>query len=95
MSTISNALTTFTATAGDQVLKQLIQNAKSQIRGEDYLARYGGEEFCLILPCTNEKEANHLAERLRQMQATRPTHWQGQSITSTISIGIAGSTVSV
>lgn len=77
--------------AGDQVLKQLIANAKSQIRGEDYLARYGGEEFCLILPCTNEKEAHHLAERLRQMQAARPTHWQGQTITSTISIGIADS----
>lgn len=77
--------------AGDEVLRQLVNIAKTEIRGGDYLARYGGEEFCLLLPNTGEQEARNLAERLRLLHAAHPAHWREKTIASTISIGIAGS----
>lgn len=77
--------------AGDEVLRELVANIKTEIRGDDYLARYGGEEFCLLLPATNEEKAKKLAERLRRSYQERPVHWQGKIIAGSISIGVAGS----
>lgn len=77
--------------AGDEVLRQLINTAKTEIRSDDYLARYGGEEFCLLLPNTSEQDAHNLAERLRLLHASHPAQWRGNTIASTISIGIASS----
>ncbi|MDD5114311.1 MAG: GGDEF domain-containing protein [Methylobacter sp.] len=77
--------------AGDEVLRQLIINAKMEIRRDDYLARYGGEEFCLLLPATSEEEAEDMAERLRLSHTERPVHWRGTWVSSTISIGVASS----
>jgi diguanylate cyclase (GGDEF)-like protein len=74
---------------GDEVLRNLIADVKTYIRGDDYLARYGGEEFCLLLPATDEEEAIFLAERLRQFFAQRQFIWQGISVTNTVSIGVA------
>lgn len=78
--------------AGDEVLRQLVINAKTEIRGDDYLARYGGEEFCLLLPATTEEDAEKLAERLRVSFAELSVEWRGLEISSTISIGVASST---
>ncbi len=52
--------------AGDKCLK-IISDALKKIveRGSDIVARYGGEEFIVILPETDEKGAEILAERLR------------------------------
>ena len=75
--------------AGDEVLKQLIVNAKAQIRQDDYLARYGGEEFCVLLAATTADKASNLAERLRGFHETHPVFWNGMKIKSSISIGVA------
>lgn len=77
--------------AGDEVLRQLIINAKTEIRRDDYLARYGGEEFCLLLPSTTGEEAKNLAERLRHSYQENPIRWHGLAIASSISIGVASS----
>lgn len=76
---------------GDEVLRNLIGIAKSEIRCDDYLARFGGEEFCLLLPDTSEAEAAIVAERLRSAYLSQAMFIDGRTINSTISIGVASS----
>jgi len=64
---------------------------RSVVRGTDYIARYGGEEFCILLPATGEKQAAALAERLRRLYSELRVDWNGHSLQSTISIGVADS----
>lgn len=51
--------------AGDHILREFCDCLKSRIRKYDTLARYGGEEFAIVLPSTNEEEAQTAAEKLR------------------------------
>jgi diguanylate cyclase (GGDEF)-like protein len=51
--------------AGDAVIRQLGKIINSSIRAGDIAARYGGEEFLLLLPDSNLKRTQVLAERLR------------------------------
>jgi diguanylate cyclase (GGDEF)-like protein len=78
--------------AGDEVLRRLVVIAQASIRTDDYFARYGGEEFCILLPSTTEKEALLLAERLRKVYAAMTMEFGGETLKSTISIGVADST---
>ena len=49
---------------GDQVLKQVSELLKKNVRNCDHLCRYGGEEFSVILPETTENEAFMVGERI-------------------------------
>ena len=40
---------------------------KDVVRGEDVPARYGGEEFAVLFPQTSIKEAETIAERIRDV----------------------------
>lgn len=52
--------------AGDQVLKEMAQLIKTNIRENDVVCRYGGEEFCIIMPNTDQETAISLADELRK-----------------------------
>lgn len=78
--------------AGDEVLRRLALIAQASIRVDDYFARYGGEEFCILLPSTTEKEAFPLAERLCEIFSALSIEFNGTTIASTISVGVADST---
>jgi diguanylate cyclase (GGDEF)-like protein len=56
----------FGVLTGDQVLREIVQAMKSNLRSADVAARYGGEEFCVLLPQTTISEAGIIAERIRQ-----------------------------
>ena len=58
---------TYGHTIGDKVLKTVSAEVKNHIRKTDILGRWGGEEFVLVLPRTDLKAAERLAERLRKM----------------------------
>jgi len=61
---------------GDQVIANFASIIKKLTRDTDITARFGGEEFCLLLPYTDQKGANELAERIRLeiMQTIIPSH---------------------
>ncbi len=73
---------------GDLVLKILIKQIKKVIRDFDFLARYGGEEFCIILPDTDIKTANEIAERIRKKIEKTKFIYKGEKFPVTISIGV-------
>lgn len=75
--------------AGDFILKESAQIAKSVIRKDDILGRFGGEEFCVILPNTDGPTAHELAERIRKKIESHLFSFEDKQIQQTISMGIA------
>jgi diguanylate cyclase (GGDEF)-like protein len=51
--------------AGDQVLRDVADVLRREVRTGDVVYRYGGEEFCVILVNTTTTEAGQVAERVR------------------------------
>lgn len=52
---------------GDDVLRWLSFTLRHAMRETDHLVRWGGEEFLILLPNTQLKDAEELAERYRQL----------------------------
>ena len=76
-------------TAGDEVLRRVASCLAGHARREECLARYGGEEFAMLLPESNAESARQLATRLcRSVEALNP-EVEGQTISITVSIGLA------
>ena len=72
--------------AGDEVLKNLTNLIKSNIRTADTFGRYGGEEFIIMLPETRLDEAVCVAENLRKAVENAEL-CKSQKVT--ISLGVA------
>ena len=75
--------------AGDFVLKELARIVQGRIRRDEVFARYGGEEFAIVLPETNLEGAKALADGLREKVEQSRFVFQNESISVTISIGVA------
>ncbi|HEY3497586.1 MAG TPA: GGDEF domain-containing protein [Polyangiaceae bacterium] len=73
--------------AGDAVLRELTQVAKSCVADVDLLARVGGEEFAVLLPSPLESAAA-TAERIRQSVEAHAFVWDGKTIPVTVSLGV-------
>lgn len=75
---------------GDQVLRDLVERTREEIRKVDYFARLGGEEFGVLLPDASFDTTRAVAERLRAA-LDRPA--QGTPTTPgpaySVSIGLA------
>lgn len=84
----------FGHTIGDQVLTGLSTVICGTLRDSDILGRYGGEEFCILLPDTNAKQGLYVAERIRQSVELHPFETAASSLSITISIGLAGLSLS-
>ncbi len=75
---------------GDAVLKAVARVIKNQTRDTDICSRYGGDEFVILLPDTNEKQAAHIAERIREVIGNIALLDEAQNnLFSTASIGVA------
>ncbi|MDR2568869.1 MAG: diguanylate cyclase [Oscillospiraceae bacterium] len=78
--------------AGDDCLVAIANAlAKGVSRSDDFVARFGGEEFVIVLPYTNEKSAQSIAEKmLVSIRDLNIPHRQSSVADHvTISIGIA------
>ncbi len=74
---------------GDQVLVEVAQCLKEQVRQEDLLARVGGEEFALLLADTDPIAARFMAERIRSRIAALQVSAGEALIHPPLSLGIA------
>lgn len=71
---------------GDQVLVQVVQTVRSELRASDALTRWGGEEFLILAPGTYLSGATALGEKVRAAVAATLFPEVGQV---TISVGVA------
>ena len=75
---------------GDEVLIQLAELIREQVRREDIACRYGGEEF-IVLITAGPQTAHQIADRLcRTVAAHVFSCGENLELHNTISIGVAG-----
>jgi diguanylate cyclase (GGDEF)-like protein len=74
---------------GDALLTAVGRRVREELRNSDLKCRYGGEEFLVILPDTPSDGAAHGAESLRREIANTTILWNGESVVTTASFGVA------
>lgn len=74
---------------GDQVLRQMAQVLRHQLRSTDFVGRSGGEEFMALLPQTPPDEALRVAQKLCDAVRSTAVPVVGQV---TVSIGVSVAT---
>ena len=74
---------------GDMVLSAVGQRLRQVLRRSDLRCRYGGDEFLVLLPETSAPGAARVAEWLRGEIEQIRVQFAGQSVSLTISVGIA------
>jgi diguanylate cyclase (GGDEF)-like protein len=75
---------------GDDVLINVAQILKKQVRKQDLISRWGGEEFLVIIPDSTTGDAQISAERIRTAFLTYD--WLeaiGKNVSPTISVGVS------
>lgn len=74
---------------GDEVIREVANCLRKNMRETDVAGRYGGEEFTLILVDTDLKNARLVAERIRLSIEQVDFHYLGEQVKVTASLGIA------
>ncbi len=73
--------------SGDQVLREIGQRIKAELRESDTVARWGGDEFtCILEDIPDIEAAEHAAQKLLA-SVTAPMQVHGKDVTITISLG--------
>jgi two-component system, cell cycle response regulator len=74
---------------GDEALREIARRLRAQLRIYDGVGRYGGEEFLMILPNCDLPNALLRANALREIIASTPVAYSGESKLITMSMGVA------
>ena len=74
--------------AGDQVLIELADQLRKQVRESNVLARLGGDEFGVLMPRASAEEASVAATRMLAAINSRPLTVEGHSVTLSASLGV-------
>ena len=72
---------------GDEILSAIGKCIKQSIRKSDYVGRYGGEEFIIVLPETDAQAGFNVAEKIRQLVASKKL--LGEEMPLTVSLGVS------
>ncbi|MFN7641130.1 MAG: GGDEF domain-containing protein, partial [bacterium] len=75
--------------AGDSLLRNFANLLRHELRITDTAGRVGGEEFALILPGSSTDAAYAVAQRICDKLASQPLVLGKQSVSATVSIGLA------
>jgi two-component system, cell cycle response regulator len=75
--------------AGDDVQREVARRLQNSVRSYDIVGRYGGEEFLMVLNNCDPAGAVARAENLQAMVSGKPIPALDQSLTITISVGLA------
>jgi diguanylate cyclase (GGDEF)-like protein len=75
--------------AGDLVLREIARTVGDTLRQPDLCGRFGGDEFVVFLPHADMLGALDAAERIRERVAKLSFEWTGQSVSVTVSVGMA------
>jgi diguanylate cyclase (GGDEF)-like protein len=75
--------------AGDEVIIQIANCLKHELREGDILSRFGGEEFTVLLPETNSSVAIMVAERIRNSIESLSIPYENEMFKVTISLGVS------
>ena len=75
--------------AGDDVLKSVAATLKQHVRKTDVLARFGGDEFAILLPQTDEHQAQHVADGLIKALRRETISFGVEGMSVSASIGVA------
>lgn len=78
---------------GDQVIANLANLLKQQLRKTDLVGRYGGEEFLLVLPDCSIQRAFAVVEQIRELFAALPFSANDQRFFCTFSAGVCAATL--
>ena len=81
---------TFGHNIGDEVLAEIAQRCRQQLRSVDLFGRYGGEEFSFLLPETDSSSAMIVADRLQKVISKTPFTARNEAFKVTVSIGVTG-----
>jgi diguanylate cyclase (GGDEF)-like protein len=76
--------------AGTMLIQQVGRIITANIRGSDISARYGGDEFVIMFNETAKKDVISAVERIVSGMAATPFDFEGESISTTLSAGLAG-----
>jgi len=74
--------------AGDQLLIQLGNIMREQVRQHDSIARLGGDEFAILLQYCSPNDASHIADKLRLAIDDFNFAWEERQFKITVSIGV-------
>jgi two-component system, cell cycle response regulator len=74
--------------AGDEVLREVANVLKANVRAHDIVARYGGEEFVVLCPATDATGSREVADRLRQ--AIEEHTWPHRQVTASFGVATFG-----
>ena len=74
---------------GDEVLRQIAEVLRDNVRDNDLVARFGGEEFLIALGGVDLEDARGRCEVLRAQVAAYPWEKLQPGLAVTISLGVA------
>ncbi|MCA1032074.1 diguanylate cyclase [Bacillus timonensis] len=80
--------------SGDECIHTVAKISEAVLKGpRDFAARYGGEEFAVILPHTNEAEAQQIADEIRQRIYELAIPHQNSKVVPVVTISVGVSTL--
>lgn len=75
--------------AGDDVLREVTQRMRSQLREHDTAGRIGGEEFLIIAPMKAGDDGLSVFDRLHEHVCSTPVETRAGALAVGVSIGVA------